>query len=70
MNTTIESLDKATVLLDALMEDYGIVDAQNPTSSEQTKYRMDCGRIHSFISLISDCVTTANKELREEVANG
>lgn len=69
MNTIIESLDKANVLLDTLMEDYGVVDAQNPEQYEQEKYRADCGRIHSFISLVSDCVTAANKELREEVAN-
>lgn len=69
MNTVIESLDKANVLLDALMEDYGVIDAQNPTDYEKTKYRSDCGRIHSLISLVSDCVTAANKELREEVAN-
>lgn len=70
MNATIESLDKANVLLDTLMEDYGVIDAQNPTNDEQIKYHMDCGKIHSLISLISDCVTAANRELREGVANG
>lgn len=69
MNTIIESLDKANVLLDALMEDYGVIDAQNPTSQEEDKYKTDCGKIHAFISLVSDCVSAANKELREEVAN-
>lgn len=69
MNTTIESLDKANVLLDTLLEDYGVLDAQNPTNHEKAKYEADCGKIHSLISLISDCVTAANKELREEVAN-
>lgn len=68
MNATIESLDKANVLLDSLMEDYGVIDAQNPTNNEQDKYRLDCGKIHSLISLVSDCVTSANKELREKVA--
>lgn len=70
MYTVIESLDKANYLLDTLMEDYGVLDAQNPTVKEQTKYTADCGRIHSLISLISDCVTAANHELREGVANG
>lgn len=69
MNTTIESLDKANVLLDTLLEDYGVLDAQNPTFQEEDKYRTDCGKIHAFISLVSDCVTAANKKLREEVAN-
>lgn len=69
MNTIIESLDKANVLLDTLMEDYGVIDAQNPTSQEGDKYKTDCGKIHAFISLVSDCVSAANKELREEVAN-
>lgn len=70
MNNIIESLDKAGILLDSLMLDYGVIDAQNPTNDERTKYRLDCGKIHSLISLVSDCVTTANKGLREEAANG
>lgn len=66
MSTVIESLDKANVLLDTLMEDYGVFDAQNPTSNEQFKYKTDCGKIHSLISLIADCITSANTELRKE----
>ncbi len=70
MNSVIESLDKADILLDSLMLDYGVIDAQNPTNDERTKYLMDCGKIHSLISLISDCVTAANRNLREGIANG
>lgn len=70
MNVTIEHLDKANVLLDALMEEYGVLDSQNPTRHESEKYGLDCGKIHSLISLISDCVMKANNELREDVANG
>ncbi|MCM1218813.1 MAG: hypothetical protein NC548_30380 [Lachnospiraceae bacterium] len=69
MNTTIESLDKANVLLDTIMEDYGVFDSQNPTGIERDKYRTDCGKIHALISLVSDCVASANKELREGCAN-
>lgn len=65
MNTIIENLDKANALLGTLMEDYGVHDAQEPTDSEKIKYELDCGRIHSFISLAADCVSAANKGLRK-----
>jgi hypothetical protein len=65
MNTEIEALDKANCIIDTLLEDYSILDTQNPTDEDKKKYSMDCGRIHSLISLASDCVRSANRELRE-----
>lgn len=68
MNTVIETLDKANCVLDILLDDYSIFDAQNPTTDDKLKYSSYCGTIHSLISLASDCVAAANKELRKKNA--
>lgn len=69
METILESLNKATILLDTLIEEYSIYDCQNPSEYDQTKYSRECGRIHTFLSLAGSCVTDADKMLREKITN-